>query len=419
MTHESEYKKLWNTITKGETWVGEFVNKKKNGELYWESATISPVLDNNNNITHFLAVKEDITEKKEFITNLMEREEKYRTLTQNLNVGVYRNTPGRDGIFIEANPAFLKMFGFRSKNDLERWKVVDFYPDPIERKGIEEKLESKGFLINEEVKLRKKDGTTFFASLSTTSAKDELGKIIHYDGIIEDISERKKARENILNYQLKLKSLTNELILTEERARRRLAITLHDKLGQALILANFKADELNKQTKNSKHKKIINEITSFIEEAVNESRNITYELSPPVLYEMGLIPAISWKLDEIEKSNKIKTSLINRSKSYEIEKREQIILYRGIIELLQNVLKHSKAKEVNVSFRLLKNDYRITVADNGIGFDLEDMRDKAVSQKKFGLFSIMERIRYIGGSVEIDTMPRKGTKIIINMPIKN
>jgi signal transduction histidine kinase len=111
--------------------------------------------------------------------------------------------------------------------------------------------------------------------------------------------------------------------------------------------------------------------------------------------------------------------MINRSKSYKIEKREQIILYRTISELLQNVIKHSKADNVNVSFRLLTNDYRIIVSDNGVGFDLKAMREKALSQKKFGLFSIMERIKYIGGSVEIDTKPRKGTKIVINMPIKN
>ncbi len=418
VTSESEYKKLWNTITKGETWVGEFVNKKKNGELYCESATISPIIDDNNNITHFLAVKEDITKKKEMIDDLMEREEKYRTLTYNLNVGVYRNTPGKNGIFIEANPAFLRMFGLSSKKELERWKVVDFYPDLLERKSLEEKLASKGFLINEEIKMRKKDGTIFYASISATVAKDESGKIIHYDGIIEDVTDEKKVREDILTYQSNLKSLTNELLVTEEEAKRRLAMTLHDKLLQSLVLANFKSSELNKKVEKSEHKKIISEISGFIEDAINESRNITYELSPPVLYEMGLIPAISWKLDEMEKNNKIKTSLIDQSNSYEFDEKEQIILYRSINELLQNIIKHSKAKNVSVSFKQFTNDYIITISDNGRGFDLEAMREKAVSQKKFGLFSLMERIRFISGEVIINAVPDKGTEAVINLPIK-
>jgi signal transduction histidine kinase len=213
--------------------------------------------------------------------------------------------------------------------------------------------------------------------------------------------------------------LADELAATEEKAKRRLATTLHDKLGQALALANFKTNELNKQTEDSESKKMLAEISSFIEEAINESRNITYELSPAVLYEMGLIPAISLKLDDIEKSNKIKTSLVDQSKSYELEERVQVILYRTISELLQNVIKHSKAKNVNVSFKRANGTYRIIVSDNGIGFDLEDMREKAISEKKFGLFSIMERIRYIGGEVNINTMPNRGTDVTIKLPINN
>ena len=267
--------------------------------------------------------------------------------------------------------------------------------------------------------MRKKDGTIFFGSISSTSALDELGKVIHYDGIIEDITERKNVRKKLALHQENLVTLSNELTMAEEKVRRRLAISVHDKLGQSLALANIKINELYKQTKNSEQKKIIDEIVAFVEESINESRNISYELSPPVLYEMGLVPAISWKLDDIEKGNKIKTSLIDQSKSYEPEENVKIILYRTLNELLQNVLKHSKADNVNISFKLLANDYIITVTDNGIGFDLNTTRDKAVSQKKFGLFSIIERIKYIGGRVEIEATPRKGTKIIIKIPIKN
>lgn len=140
------------------------------------------------------------------------------------------------------NERWAQMLGYEL-DEIEQsslaWKEL-IHPDDLERKSIEEKLRSKGFLINEEVKLRKKDGTIFFASMSTTSAKDESGEVIHYDGIIEDVTEEHKAREDILAYQSNLKSLTNDLIIAEERAKRRLAMTLHDKLGQSLVLAKFK-----------------------------------------------------------------------------------------------------------------------------------------------------------------------------------
>jgi two-component system sensor histidine kinase UhpB len=362
--------------------------------------------------------KKSKKEKEKFITDLMEREEKYRTLTQNLNVGVYRSTPGENGIFVEVNPAFLKIFEFRSKDELESYKAVDFYSNPLDRNNIEEKLLSKEFLINEEVKLRKKDGTRFSASISATAAKDESGKIIHYDGIIEDVTEEKQVREEILTYQSNLKSLANELVVTEEEAKRSYAITLHDTIGQLLIALKYKISELNRKIEKSEHKKLISETSNILQDAINETRNITYELSPPVLYELGLVSAISWKLDEIEKSNKIKTSLTDQSKSYDLDEKEQIIIYRSINELLQNVIKHSKAESVNVSFKLLPNNFRITIKDNGVGFNLDATKAKAISQKKFGLFSIMERIRYFGGELNINAVPDIGTEAVINLPIK-
>ncbi|MEE8340499.1 MAG: PAS domain S-box protein [Candidatus Neomarinimicrobiota bacterium] len=418
-TADSVYRNLWETITKGKVWTGEFQNKKKNGELFWESATISPVLDSNNNIKNFLEVKEDITEKKKFIADLMEREEKYRTLTQNLNVGVYRCTPGKTGKFIESNQALLKLFGLTSKKELERFNVVDFYSDPLDQRRFEEKLVSNGFLIDEEIQLRRKDGVRFHGSISTTIAKDDSGKVIHFDGIIEDRTEKQKNQEAILIYQSNLKSLTNDLYVTEEKVKRNLAITLHDKLGQLLIAIKYKISELNNKVEKAEHKQIIDEISKVLKDTIKESRNITYELSPPVLYEMGLVSAISWKLEDIEKNKKIKTSLTDESNSYKLEEKIEIIIYRVISELLQNVLKHAKAKNVTITLKLLPNSFIIAVKDNGIGFDLNATKNRAVAQKKFGLFSIMERIRYIGGEMTIKTALKKGTEAVIKLPLKN
>ena len=88
------------------------------------------------------------------IRELMNREEKYRTLTYNLNVGVYRNGSGQEGRFIEGNPAFLKIFGIKNKKEFDLYKVTDFYPDPSARKIVEDKLKEQGYLLNEEIQLR-------------------------------------------------------------------------------------------------------------------------------------------------------------------------------------------------------------------------------------------------------------------------
>ncbi|NHZ85248.1 MAG: PAS domain S-box protein [Planctomycetia bacterium] len=135
----------------------------------------------------------ELTNLKELQQQLVYSEEKYRSLTENLNVGIYRNTPGAKGKFIEVNPAFLQIFGYKNKNSILGLHVSDLYETPSIRKKVSDKLKKQGFLINEPVSLIKKDGTPIICSISATSIKDKSGKITHYDGIIEDITMRIKA----------------------------------------------------------------------------------------------------------------------------------------------------------------------------------------------------------------------------------
>jgi two-component system cell cycle sensor histidine kinase/response regulator CckA len=129
---------------------------------------------------------------------------KYKTLTNNLNVGIYRNTIGSDGRFLEANPAIVKMFGFESKNEFLKIKVSDLYRDSVERKKFNEKMLQKGFVRNEELLLRKNDGTPIICSVSAIKNKND--KVIFYDGVIEDVTERKRLESKFQQAQ-KMKAI--------------------------------------------------------------------------------------------------------------------------------------------------------------------------------------------------------------------
>lgn len=415
-TKSDNYKKLWDTITSGKKWSGEFLNKKKDGTLFWETASISPVINSFGDITHYLGVKEDITDERKMVQELMNREEKFRTLTHNLNVGVYRNSAGRNGKFIEGNPAFLKILGLRDKSEFDLYKMVDFYLDQESRTEIEDKLKRQDYLLNEEIQLKRKDGEIFYASISTTTVRDTDGKIICYDGIIEDITERKEIQNNILNQKLEVEALNNQLINTEEESKRQLAIALHDTIGQSLAAAKFKIDQLKAKSSQGENEKLINEVLDNIQKAINESRNITYELSPPILYDNGLIATIQWKLEEIAK-NSIKTKLIDKTEGYQLDSRIQISLYRTITEIFQNVIKHSDAQTLEVTFLKEENNYIVNISDDGIGFDYKEISERAVKDKKFGLYSVIERIKYLGGEMDIDTKNKKGTNIKIKLPL--
>ena len=161
----------------------------------WLNVDVDPVLDENNKILGFVHIMSDITEHMKADISLQESEEKFRTLAENINVGLYRNTVGAKGKFIEANPAIVKMFGFKNRKEFLAYNVSELYLHPEERKKFNNGMLKKGFVKNEELQLKKANGTPFWGSISAEAIKDKDGGIQFYDGIIEDITERKQAEE--------------------------------------------------------------------------------------------------------------------------------------------------------------------------------------------------------------------------------
>lgn len=200
------YKKLLNGL---EVNPYELEIKRKDGKKHY-IYVINSLLMKDDRIVGFQIISTDITDKKMVEETLRESEEKFRTLTENVNVGVYRNTPGSKGKFIEANPAIVKMFGYKSKEEFLKRNVSDLYQNPEDRKKFIEEIKKKGFVQNEELLLEKNDGTSFIGSVSAVAIKDEGGEIIHYDGIIEDITERKEIEEHKRKLNLELKRKIDE-----------------------------------------------------------------------------------------------------------------------------------------------------------------------------------------------------------------
>ncbi len=154
-----------------------------------------------------IKLKQEIDDRKEAEEALRESEDKFKTLTNNLNVGVYRSSADPEGTFIEANPAIVQMFGYDSREEFLGISVSDLYLNPDDRKEFVEKILKEGSVSNEELQLLKKDGMPFFGSASTVVVKDEKGKVRYFDGIVEDISERKQAEEALRESEEKYRLL--------------------------------------------------------------------------------------------------------------------------------------------------------------------------------------------------------------------
>jgi sigma-B regulation protein RsbU (phosphoserine phosphatase) len=138
-----------------------------------------------------------------------ESEEKYRALFRYIAVGVFRSTPGAEGRFLEVNPALVRMLGYDDERDLLRMKVADLYQNPADRLEFSEKISRDGFVRHEELALRKKDGSPIVVSETAVAVRDPAGRILHFDGVIEDITELKKAEKQTLVQKAYFETLFN------------------------------------------------------------------------------------------------------------------------------------------------------------------------------------------------------------------
>jgi len=165
----------------------------------WFELSMASKNNPNGDGTTVVALVRDITERKFAEEAMKESEEKYRSLVENVNVGVYRNSGIVDGLFIHANSAIVRMFGYENLDEFMGVSFVDFYETSVERERFVNEVIEQGTVKNRELRLRKKDGTPFWASCTSTAQFDEDGNLKWIDGVIEDITIRKKAEEQLLH----------------------------------------------------------------------------------------------------------------------------------------------------------------------------------------------------------------------------
>ncbi|MGD9322694.1 MAG: ATP-binding protein [Desulfobacterales bacterium] len=182
-------------------------------------------------------LQKEIVERKRAEAALRGSEEKYRTLTENLSVGVFRSTPGPKGNYIEVNSAYIRMFGFENKETLLSLYAYDLYQNPDDRDKFSKKMLKDGAVENEEIMFRRRDGTPFYGSATAVAVKDGDGQVKYYDGILEDITELRQAKEEARKRREEIAHLGRVATMGE------LSASLAHELNQPLtaILSNAQA----------------------------------------------------------------------------------------------------------------------------------------------------------------------------------
>ncbi len=261
-------------------------------------------------------------------------------------------------------------------------------------------------------RIRRPDGTQriLHVQIEVICAAD--GKPVRLYGTVQDTTDQIRIEEELRQSREKLRSLAVELQIAEERQRRQLAGDLHDSVGQLLA---FSARELQAlQAKASrKISGSLQEITQQLHKAIKQTRTLSFDLSPSILYDLGFDVAVEDLADQFMKKHNIRCRFRNCPLPKPLSDPVKVLLYRSVRELLFNIAKHAEAKTAGVTLKRIGDELQIRVEDDGRGCAIsEDGKSGG-----FGLFSIRERLRHIGGHFALESVTGKGTVVTLVAPL--
>lgn len=250
--------------------------------------------------------------------------------------------------------------------------------------------------------------------------KDRLGRL---GGAVQGALEQQRLRtekrlavEALHERSEQLRALASKLTHTEQRERRRVAGILHDDLQQLLVGARFRLAVLQRRSDEGLRQTAA-ELEDLILQSLEVTRSLTRELSPPVLHDGGLVPALEWLVGWMLDKHGLMVMLTAPDADLTETEEVRVLLFQAVQELLFNVVKHAQVKTASVQVHRLEGQIQVLVSDEGIGFDPTGGRAAANSASGFGLLSIRERLEALGGRMEIQSAPGRGSRFTLLVPL--
>jgi NO-binding membrane sensor protein with MHYT domain/CheY-like chemotaxis protein len=259
-------------------------------------------------------------------------------------------------------------------------------------------------------------------ALSDAVAVGLITSILLACGVLISSSSRlehlvQERTEQLVQFQTRLRALSSELNRAEHRERKRLAAELHDHLQQTLVLGKLKLGQGKRLAETAPGcVEMIRQVDDVLTEALTYTRTLVSELSPSVLRDHGLAAALKWVGEYMEKHGMAVTVIIGQD-GLRLPEEQEVLLFQSVRELLMNSYKHSGTGQATVRMQSQGTMLLIEVRDKGKGFELAAAETPRELSSKFGLFSIHERMKALGGSFEIESAPGLGTKCVLALPL--
>ncbi len=416
---------------------------RKDERLIWINLTVSLLRDEAGAPLNFISVIEDITARKQAEDIGRDSEARFATLADNMSQLAWM--ADADGWIFWYNRRWYDYTG-TTFEEMQGWgwKKVH-HPDQVDR--VEKKwreAHATGHPWEDTFPLRSREGVYHWFLSRAQPIRDSDGRIVRWFGTNTDITEIRDIQTSLRESEHRLQALAaelehriqertselqqsrdslrilaTELNLAEQRERKRLAGELHDCLAQWLVVCRLNLGRVRGCGLPPQAEQTVNETEAVLSKALNYSRTLMAELSPLVLQEHGLVAALKWLAEQFQRHDLTVTVDVGTAADSSLTDDCSILLYQSVRELLMNTLKHAQTNEAVIRLDQRSGELRITVSDHGVGFDIESVPTTGRMLSQFGLFSLRERMKTIGGYLDVQSQPGQGTQATLVLPTKS
>ncbi len=349
---------------------------------------------------------------------LRDSEKKYSRLVENSLTGIFLV---QNAMIAFANNQFAEIFGY-SKEELigeESTKIVVPEDRALLAELKVERMNGKSIQKEYDIRGLKKDGTIIWTRGRFTVTKYKASPAIL--GNVVDVTRQKQTQKNLRKSEENLRALSSKLIVAQEEERKRIALELHDGIGQSLSAIKYRVEMALREIEKEKSLKGIDSlapIVPMVQGAVEEVRKIQRDLRPSILDDLGILATVSWFCRQFED---IYTE-IHIEKQIDIQENDvpnplKIVIFRITQEALNNITKHSYANLVRFSLRHSDGRIMLSIDDDGVGFDVEGVLTEEASARGLGLTGMRERAQFSGGTFKIASSKGAGTSVLASWPV--
>jgi two-component system sensor histidine kinase UhpB len=354
---------------------------------------------------HYMAeLEERIAERKRAEVALLESEERYRELFENARDAIYVHD--LEGNYIRVNHAAETLSGYK-REEIVGHNFVEFISAKqlrFGRKSFYATLAEQGETAFE-VDVLAKDGRRVPVEVRSRAIY-ENGVMVGVQGTARDITERKLAQDALQRF-------SRQLIEAQEDERRRISRELHDQIGQILTAIKMNLHNVHPDRQTSEISSHIKDNIEAIDEALRLVRDLSVDLRPPVLDDFGLVTALCWYADRFTRRTGVEVDVVIKlpDQNQRLSRDAETACFRIAQEALTNIVRHAQADQVVLQLVKTGNVLLLSIKDDGIGFDLANLRKRAPREATLGLISMQERAHAAGGTIEIISARSRGTEI--------